>query len=259
MLLLKSMFTKQELSLLKEFTFREFKLKYQNSVLGFFWSLLKPLSLFVTFYLVFKYIFKINIPDYAFFLLIGILLWNFFAESTTAGLHGLVSKSSIIKKTYFKYELCIIGACLTAFLSFLLNFSAFMILFFILEGLPDSSVFYLLFPFLELFLISLGLSFFLAPLFSKYRDIGHIWEIFLQIAFWITPIAYPFDFVPKGYLPYYLLNPLVHIIENVRRNLFYAQSPDFVSSFVSFIFATFILLSGYIFYSTKKKPMLEHL
>ncbi|MBI4158724.1 ABC transporter permease [Candidatus Woesearchaeota archaeon] len=253
------MFTRQELSLLKELTIREFKLRYQNSVLGFFWSLLKPLALFLTFYIVFQYFLKINVPDYAFFLLIGILLWNFFSESTTAGLYGLVSKSNIIKKTYFKYELCIIGACLTAFLSLLLNFLVFLIFLFIIKGFPGLSLFYLPLLFLEFFFISLGLSFFLAPLFVRYRDIGHIWEIMMQVVFWITPVAYPISFIPERYLPYYLFNPLANIVVHARDSLLQAQFPTFFSGFVSFILAMSILLLGYLFYNIKKKSIAEHL
>ncbi|HLC63572.1 MAG TPA: ABC transporter permease [Candidatus Nanoarchaeia archaeon] len=253
------MFTRQELSLLKELTLREFKLRYQNSVLGFFWSLLKPFALFLTFYVVLQYFLKINVPDYAFFLLIGILLWNFFSESTTAGLHGLVSKGSIIKKTYFKYELCIISACLTAFISFLLNFFVFLVLLVILKGVPGLSLFYLPLPFLEIFFISLGLSFFLAPLFTQYRDISHVWEILLQIGFWVTPIAYPLDFVPKQYLSYYLLNPLANIVVHVRESILQAQIPSFFSGFASFILAIAISLLGYLFYNIKKKSIAERL
>ena len=253
------MFTKQELNLIRELTLNEFRLKYKNSILGFFWSLLKPLSMFIILYIVFKVFIKINFENYALFLLMGIILWNFFAESTSFGLNSIVSKSGIVKKVKFRHEILIISACLTSLFSFLLNFIVFIVFLLIIKGSPSLLSVYIIVPILELFFISLGISFVIAILFVKYRDIGHIWEILLQIGFWISPIAYPTSIVPIKYINIYMLNPLAQIITTSRDLILNNYLPNISSISISLIMSFVILLLGYFIFKSKHKEVVEYL
>ena len=191
---------KNNIDLLKELTLSDFKLKYKNSILGLFWFLLKPLLLFLVLYLVFSFFIKIKIENYELYLLLGIMIWNYIAESTTKGMNSIITKSNLIKKTYFPRILVVLSTVLDSTLIFLLNmvvFFIFMLIYRVYPTLKSLSFIYLL---IILFLFIFGLSLILSTLFVKFRDLGHLWEVLLQITFWFTPIVYSIDLVPKKYL-----------------------------------------------------------
>ena len=253
------MLTKQEISLIRELTISEFKLRYKNSVLGFFWSLLKPLAMLTTLYIVFRIFIKINSEQYSLFLLLGIILWNFFSESTVFGLNSIVSKRGIVKKINFKYGILIISACLVSFLSFLLNFMVFAIFLLFIKGLPSLISLFIIFPVMALFLLSLGASFALATFFIKYRDIGYLWDIILQIGFWISPIAYPIEIIPAKYLNIYMLNPLANLITISRGIVLDNKLPNLEMILTSFITLLIILTLGYAIYKFKHRKFIEYI
>jgi len=253
------MFARQEVNLIRELVINEFKLKYKNSALGFFWSFLRPMSMLAVLYIVFNLFIKINVKDYALFLLFGIISWNFFAECTSVGLSSITSKSNIVKKINFKYEILVLSAGLTSFISFLLNFLVFFIILLFTKGLPKLIALYILLPVSGLLLIGFGLSFMLSTLFMKYRDISYVWEALLQILFWLTPIAYPIEVVPATYLRFYMLNPLAIII-TVSRELIINSRLTYVNLLIlSMIIALIILIFGYTIYKRYHKGMIEYL
>ncbi len=253
------MFKKQDLNLIKEITLSEFKLKYKSSVLGFFWSLLKPLAMLTTLYIVFRIFIKVDSENYSLFLLLGIILWNFFSESTVLGLNSIVSKSDIVKKLNFRSEVLVISACLVSLLSFTLNFIMFLIFFLFIKGLPSLSNILIIIPILQLFLLSLGLSFILATVFVKFRDLGYLWEVLLQIGFWISPIAYPPSIVPVKYMGLYILNPLSRIITSSREIILNNQLPTFTITILSTMIIILILFLGYFIFRLNHKRFVEYL
>jgi ABC-2 type transport system permease protein len=109
--------------LVRELAAADFKLKYQGSVFGYFWSLMKPLAIFGVLYLVFTVFVRIpsDIKDYPVYLLLGIVLWNYFAESTSNGMRSIVDKSDLIRKVYFPRIVILLGSSISALITLLLN------------------------------------------------------------------------------------------------------------------------------------------
>ena len=197
----------------------DFKMKYDNSVLGYLWSLLKPLLMFGTLYLVFSVFVRWDVENYKLYLLLGIILWNFLAEVTLNSMVFLEGKAPILKKIYFPRWIIVIACSLTALLTLLLNMIVFFV-FFIIAGAQFSiSIFMLALYLLELYVLVVGLALFLCALFPKFRDIHHIWEVFVQLGFWITPIIYPVAIVPAKYHSLIFLNPVARIIQGCRQAL----------------------------------------
>jgi len=197
----------------------DFKIKYDNSVLGYFWSLLKPLLMFGTLYLVFSVLVKWEVENYALYLLLGIILWNFLSEVTLNSMVLLEGKSSILKKIYFPRWIIVIASSLTSLLTLLLNIGVFFI-FFVFSGAHFHPHVLLLVVYLaELYMLVVGLALLLCSLYPKFRDIHHIWEVFVQIGFWVTPIVYPISIVPEKYHPLIFLNPVARIIQGCRQAL----------------------------------------
>jgi len=195
----------------------DFKVKYDNSALGYLWSLLKPLLMFGTLYLVFSVFVRWDVENYKLYLLLGIILWNFLAEVTLNSMVLLEGKASIMKKIYFPRWIIIIASSLTSLLTLLLNIIVFFF-FFIFSGTHFHPSALLLVPYLiELYVLSVGIALLLCALYPKFRDIHHIWEVFVQLGFWATPIIYPISIVPQKYHAFILLNPMARIIQGSRQ------------------------------------------
>jgi ABC-type polysaccharide/polyol phosphate export permease len=197
----------------------DFRIKYDNSILGYFWSLLKPLLMFGTLYLVFSVFVRWEAENYRLYLLLGIILWNFLSEVTLNSMVLLLGKASILKKIYFPRWIIVIASSLTSLLTLLLNIGVFF-LFFIFSGSHFRiSALYLIIYLVELYILVLGLALLLCSLYPRFRDIHHIWEVFVQLGFWATPIIYPISIVPMKYHRLIFLNPVARIIQGCREAL----------------------------------------
>ncbi|MBN2588956.1 MAG: ABC transporter permease [Sedimentisphaerales bacterium] len=224
--------------------FTDFKIKYDNSILGYFWSLLKPLLMFGTLYLVFSKFIRWEVENYRLYLLLGIILWNFFAEVTLNSMVLLEGKGAILKKINFPRWIIIISSSLTSLLTLLLNLIVFFI-FFIFSGADFHISNLLLFVYLiELYIFSVGIAFLLSALYPRFRDIHHIWEVFAQLGFWLTPIIYPITQVPEKYHRWIFLNPAARIIQGSRQALIEGQGSGFLT-LKSHLFVIF--MAGFLF------------
>lgn len=207
--------------LLKQLVKTDFKLRYQGSVLGYVWSLLRPLALFVILYFVFAKVFKVGdaIPHYPVYLLTGIVIWNYFTEVTTGSVGAIVGKGDLLRKINFPKYVIILAGSFSALINLALN-SVIIVVFMIINGVELRAT-ALLLPILilELFIFSLALAFFLSAVFVKFRDINYIWEVIIQGAFYATPILYPLSLVSSQSLvvaKIMMLNPIAQIIQDVR-------------------------------------------
>jgi ABC-2 type transport system permease protein len=215
--------------LLKQLVKTDFKLRYQGSALGYVWSLLRPLFMFAILYVIFGIFLKVksNIPHYPAYLLLGILLWNFFGEITTGSVSAIVGKGDLLRKINFPKYVIILAVSFSAFINLVLNFIVFGVVM-LLTNVDLSWHSLLIIPLvLELFVLSLGTGFFLSALFVKFRDVTYIWEVIMQAGFYATPILYPLSYVAAVSLTtakYMLLNPLAQIIQDSRHVLVSPQS-----------------------------------
>lgn len=218
-------FSKKNRTLLYELVITDFKLRYQGSVLGYTWSLLKPLMLFAIMYTVFVHFLRFGegIPHFAVALLLGIVMWTFFTEATSQGMMSIVMRGDIIRKINFPKYIIVVSSTISALINFLLNL--FVVLIFMLFDGVNFGWTALLFPLtiVILYVFALSLAFFLSALYVKYRDIGHIWEVVLQALFYATPIIYPLQMViDHGGVEaakLLMLSPIAVLFQNARAQL----------------------------------------
>ena len=210
--------------LLKELTKTDFKLRYQGSVLGYLWALLRPLMMFAILYVVFSKILRFggDIPHYPVYLLTGTTLWSFFTECTMQGIHAIVQRGDLIRKICFPKYIVVVSATLTAVINLLINLVV-VIIFALINGVTPS-VTWLLVPLfvIELYALSLGISFLLGAINVKYRDIASVWDVLIQALFYAVPIIYPMSMVIETSsvaAKVILLNPIAQVIQDVRYNL----------------------------------------
>lgn len=204
--------------LVKELAYTNFKLKYHGSFFGYLWSLMKPLFLFLILYFVFNYVFKLGkaVPNYPIYLLIGITLWGFFAETTSMCMGCIVGSGDLIRKVYFPRIVLPLAMSVTSLITLLLNLVV-VFGFMVFLKVPISwDILYLPLIIIEYYIFTLGASFFLSALFVKYRDLGPIWEVATQGLFYATPIIYAANLVPAKLLKIMMLNPLAQIIQSGR-------------------------------------------
>ena len=205
----------------------EFKLKYAGSVFGYAWSVIKPLALFTVLYLVFARVFKLgSISDYyGVSLLIGIVLFGFFSDATSLGMTSLVARESLLRKLVFPRLVIPMAATITAGLTFLVN--AVVIAGFVAwEQVTPRLDWLLVIPLLvELYGFTLGLTLILTTLFVRFRDMGQVWELGLQLLFYASPIIYPIGFLPPFARDLVFLNPFTQVLQDIRALVLYPDLP----------------------------------
>jgi ABC-2 type transport system permease protein len=198
----------------------EFKLKYADSLLGYVWSLAKPLGLFGMLYIVFGRFFKLNgIPHYPIYLLLGIVVWSYYADATTLSMFSLVTRGPLLTKLSFPRIVIPISVTVTSATTFCVNLLA-VAVFVAASRVAPSPQWLLTLPWLvELYVFTLALALILATLFVRLRDLGQMWELFLQLMFYATPIIYPASFLPPWWRPVAFLSPLVQALSHIRNDV----------------------------------------
>lgn len=212
-------FNKENRALLSELVRTDFKLRYQGSVLGYAWSLLRPLFMFAILYVVFAIVFKIGdeIPNFPIYLLLGIVLWNFFLEMTTQSLGAIVSRGDLIRKILIPRWLIIVSTSIGALINLGLNLMVVLIFALISRmDLLQTSAIILLYV-VEIYIFALGVSLLLSAMFVKYRDISFIWDVLLQAGFYATPILYPLTLITNEMAQKLIfVNPMAQAIQGAR-------------------------------------------
>ncbi len=222
-----------------------FKLKYKNSVLGFFWSLLEPFFMLVVLYVVFSNLMKTNVEHYQLFLLLGIICWGFFEKGTSMGINSIIGNPNIVKNVYFPREILVMSSCLTALFMTLFELIVFVIFMVFFQVKPGIYVIFV--PIILIFelLIIFGISLAISAINVSYRDIQYIWKVILQAGFFGTPILYQTSMLPSSIAPYMNLNPMARIIEIMRNILIYRINVNIYDFEYLSIISLILIIVGY--------------
>ena len=213
---------------------RDLTVRYKSTVLGFFWSFLKPLALTAIFYVVFTWILGIKLQEervpFVLHLLTGMLAWNFMAGATGEAMGVIVANANLVKKVRLPLVAFPIATVCAHFVHFILGLAVLAALLVLLGSAPGPEAL-LAIPLIALLaLLTLALALILSALNVFYRDIGSIWEVFTSAWFYATPIVYALPMASerieaiggRGLLWAYLLNPMTPILLGLRRVLLYA-------------------------------------
>ncbi len=207
--------------LLKQLVITDFKLRYKGSFLGYVWTLLRPLALFAVLYVVFVHFLRFgsDIPYFAVYLLLGIVLWNYFVEVTTNGLSSIVSKGDLFRKLSFPRYVVVVAGSFSALINLLINLLV-IGLFMVITQVPFTwSLLWMIPLIIELFVFALAIAFILSALYVRFRDVNYIWELVLQAGFYATPILYPITMVvavSATFAKVIMLNPVAQIVQDAR-------------------------------------------
>lgn len=229
---------------------RDFKVRYQGSVLGFIWSLLIPLVQILVLTIVFKHFVRLQIPNYSVFVFCAYVPWIAFQTVLGDSCKSVLEQRNLVRKTCFPREALPIATLVTGTIHFLLYIA---VLLAVLACIPVR--FFptlLLIPVLMLIQAALmmGLGFIVSAMQVYYHDVAYGVQVLLMVCFWLTPIVYPPTMVPEKYLSWYNLNPMVAVVGGFRRAILPTQeniqaAPSELIIQAALISA-FVLIVGYL-------------
>jgi len=204
----------------------DFKTRYHGTLGGYMWALFKPMTMFMVLLGVFSLIFSMD-PDYPINLVIGLFVWDFFAESTRTGMGCLHTKSFLLTKAKFPRWILVLTSCSNAIITVTL-FVVVVVSYISFFRRPLTLVelgLFLFYLFLFL-LIVVGFSLAASVLYLCYRDLNQVWDLALQAGFFIAPIIYPLEILPEKYHIYLYLWPPTPVIQFIRMVLVRGEIPS---------------------------------
>jgi ABC-2 type transport system permease protein len=206
----------------------DWKLRFFGSVLGYLWSLVRPLLLFAVLWVVFTKVFHAGagVPHYPVYLLTGIVLWTFFVETTGGSVQCLLVREGLLRKMRFPRMVIPLSVGLTA--SFNLIMNLIVVFGFALATGVEPRLTWLELPLLILLLaiLAVGIGMLLAPLYVRFRDVQPIWEVVTQILFYASPIIYTAAKYPASVVHLAMVNPIGAILTQINHAFIDPRAPS---------------------------------
>ncbi|GAB2025284.1 ABC transporter permease [Lactovum odontotermitis] len=262
--------------LLKGLVKTDFKLRYQGSFIGYLWSILKPILLFLVMYMVFVRFLRLGglVPHFPVALLLGITLWNFFGESTSIGMTTIVARGDLLRKISFPKPILILAVVMNALINFGISLIV-VIIFAVWNGVHFSWTLIAVIPLsVELVMFTLGVALLLSTIYVYFRDLAPVWEVVMQAGFYATPIIYPIsqitDVMPgsagQTIARIVMLNPMAQIVQDFRYVLTYSNNMNptawqlfnhWYYGFIPVALSIFVFLLGLHVFNKRAKKFAE--
>lgn len=251
--------------LLKELISRDFKIKYKRSVLGILWSVLNPLLMMIVMSIVFSQMFKFSVPgvNYLVYLLIGLVMFNYFSEATNLAMGSVVGNFTLINKVYIPKYIFPLSKCLFVGINFLITLiPLYLIIFF--TGSGETKVvlswLHLLLPYVYIcmFLFSLGIGFILSTISVFLRDMFYIYSVIITILTYMTPIMYDISIIDPKLQVIFKLNPLYQFIDFARTIILYRQMPSLESFITCGVVGIGTCLIGALIFRSKQDKFIYY-
>lgn len=245
--------------LLYSWTFREFRVRYSQSIMGAAWAIVQPLVLMLIFSAVFSFGLKIDTGDipYPLFSYVGTLPWTLFATSITFAVPSLVSNMNLVSKIYFPREVLPISSILVGLVDFVIA-AALLVPMLIYFRVPITWT-VMLVPLILLVqtLFTIGISLFASAVNVFFRDVRFIVPLALQVWMYLSPVIYPPSAVPEQLRTLYFLNPMAAIIDSYRRVLLLGQLPDWPYLGLSAVVSLIVLVLGYRYFKNAERQFAD--
>lgn len=230
--------------LLKELVLRDIKVKYRKSVLGYIWSILNPLLMMIVISSVFSYMFRYEIENYPVYLITGQTIYNFFSEATNMSMESIINGGSLLKKVYFPRYIFPLSRVLSSFVNLLFSLVAILIIL-VFTGTPVTPlVFMFPIPLIYIAIIATGFGLILSVLATYFRDVIHLYGVFLTALMYGTPIFYPITSLPDNVINIIKINPLYHVITMFRNVILYGNIPTMQEHLICIGYGLVLLMIG---------------
>lgn len=212
--------------MLRNLVAKEIRARYKGSVLGFFWTFAHPLLMLIVYSVVFSFVMRIQVENYAMFLFVALLPWNYLAQSTLQSASSLVQNAGLVKKIYFPRAILPLSVVFANLVNYLLALFVLIpaLLVFQIKLTPALLAFPVVLSLQTLLVTAIALLVAVATVY--FRDLEHITGILMTVWFFLTPVLYPAEIVPERFKPFFMLNPAAPLVEAYRAVFFYGRWPD---------------------------------
>lgn len=239
-------------ALIRALAERELRARYKQTILGFAWAIVTPVTLMIVFTLFFKRVAQIDTggAPYPLYVYIGLIPWTFFSSSISSSAQTLINNLSLLNKVYCPREVFPLGSIAVSAIDGLMATSVLGVLFLILPYTLRLERIYVL-PLLILVQLAftIGVALIASIITVYFRDLRQALPILLQLGLFATPVAYGIEAVPKSALPFYsAINPLAPVIDGYRRVLLHGQPPDWGLLGIGATSAFVVLVGGYVLF-----------
>lgn len=236
---------RQYIPLLYELVIRDIKIKYRRSVLGVLWTILNPLLMMTVMSIVFSHFFgKFNIENYPIYLLSGQVIFNFYSEATSMSMPAILNNAPLLKKVYIPKYMFVLSKVISGAINLLAAFAALLIVMFVMRVELHYTAFLSIIPLVFLVIMCIGVGLVLATLVVKFRDIMHLYTVFLTALMYLTPIIYPADSLPGWVNVIVNINPLTGILTMFRCFMLYGTMPEPLTICMTIIPSLVMLIIG---------------
>lgn len=248
------LFKKNELFLLEEVVRKNFASKYMDSVLGIFWSVLKPLLIMIVFTIIFSTLFNQKIDNFPVYFLTAKCIFDFFNGGVSAAMNSIKANQGILQRTSAPKHIFILGSVLSEFLNFIIS----LILLFVIMIVTHAQFYFLvmpiaIIPIISVFIMITGLGLMLSIICVYYTDVQHLWGVISLILMYASAIFYPMSIVPEPYYSYLILNPLYWIIDQFRSIIYSGIAPQTMYMLNSLLISLIIFTIGMIVFKKFEK------
>lgn len=230
----------------------QISLKYRKSYLGLLWSLLNPLLTMIVLTMIFSTIFKNQIENFPIYLMCGRLIYEYNAESTKSAMNSVIDNSSLIKKIYIPKYVFPLSSSLAALVNMAFSLIALIIVMFFTHVELKWTMLLFWLPMLYVFVFSTGLGLILASINVFFRDMKHLYGVFLTLWMYMTPLFYPFEAVNEDVQKIILLNPLYHYIKMMRGLILDGTLPTLSENLLCAGIGIAALLAGVLIFKKKQ-------
>lgn len=238
---------------------RDLRGRYKGSFLGFLWNFVNPLCQIIVYSLVFSQVFKTNIEVYYVYLMVGIMPWNFFAESLNQGSGCILAEGDMVKKIYFPREVLVVSAVTSRLINFLISYViVFGVMIFSKMTIDFSKLLYLV-PLIALqYFFTLGFSLLLSAINVYFRDVQYMTGVFLMALMWLSPVMYTIEILDPAIAKVVKLMPMTFFID-MYHDIMYFQSVDSSDFGFLFLMSLIVLIVGEIVFSKLDAGFAEEL
>jgi lipopolysaccharide transport system permease protein len=212
---------KEYWGLLFSFVWRDIKVMYAQTILGFSWAIIQPLVQIVLFSIVFGKVARIStdgIP-YPVFLTAAIIPWNYISHSMSQSSESLITGQHMLGKIYFPRLIFPMAPIVSKLVNFGISLSILLVIMIYYRVFPTVNLMLLPLFLIMMVLIPASGGLWLSSLAIRFRDIRHAMPFFIQLLMYTGPVVYPISALPEKYRMFYSLNPIVGVIEGFRASL----------------------------------------
>ena len=236
--------------LLMQLTRRDILARYKRSVLGVAWTMLNPLGTMIVLTVVFSQLFK-SVESYPAYILSGLIAWNFFSQSTSAAMSGMVWGGSLIQRIYIPRTSFAISAVLTAVVNLVLSIVPLLIVMLFTQVKVTWAILFLPVSIIVLAAFSLGIGLILSTAAVYFPDVNEMYQIILTAWMYLTPIVYPENIIPENLVTLYHLNPMYQLVQLFRLPIYSGRIPTLAELLPALIISLITLVIGWWVFTSK--------